>query len=418
MVPPPMGGAQLARYVPGGLGAPPPPSGPVPGLVGPCVAGPGAIDLEDEGPSDGRLVASCAGGNDKKPRIFLLIARLALDVEEEHIQQLLEQCGEVQAWRRARDNTTNAPLSFGFVQFNDPEAAWKTVNCLSKRKLKGQEIKVMVEESGESVIAQWRQAQQVALKVRTVEELDWELERKSVSCKAAIEAKVEELYGPQEGATLGGGANAQRRQELREKEQARIERVRKRKAWRDQEFAKELARVEGAEKRLRKSERDADDADRVKEEKDNRGKVEPESKVAKLEEGYSALANLPQSADSRKLMEMVDRVQSESRDQLFKLPVDASFLRGEKVLETKLRPWLERKVELFMGGPQADLVEYILRRVNGVSLPDTLISDLTRFLDDNAEPLVERMWRMLAFELMRGGVALTPSLKKEKKEFS
>merc|ERR1712113_454038 len=87
------------------------------------------------------------------------------------------------------------------------------------------------------------------------------------------------------------------------------------------------------------------------------------------------------------------------------MDINVPFLRGEKILEKKLRPWLERKIDLYMGGPQSDLVEYILRRVNAPSVPDPLISDLARYLDDNAEFLIERMWRMLAFELLRCGVA-------------
>merc|ERR1712032_1801745 len=87
-----------------------------------------------------------------------------------------------------------------------------------------------------------------------------------------------------------------------------------------------------------------------------------------------------------------------------------------KTFEKKLRPWLERKIDLFMGGPQSDLVEYVLRRVNASSMPDALISDLTRYLDDNAEPLIERMWRMLAFELMCNGPPNSNIFKKEKQE--
>merc|ERR1712129_95359 len=99
---------------------------------------------------------------------------------------------------------------------------------------------------------QWRATQQAALKVATTEELEWELERKSVDCKGAIDAKMEEIYG----TSKGGQAASKRRQELRGKEQARILRTRKRKAWREAEFSKELERVESLEKRLRMEERE------------------------------------------------------------------------------------------------------------------------------------------------------------------
>merc|ERR1712232_1192014 len=107
--------------------------------------------------------------------------------------------------------------------------------------------------------------------------------------------------------------------------------------------------------------------------------------------------------DERVLTDLVDRIQSESRDNIFKMDLDVKYLREEKIFEKKLRPWLDQKIDLFMGGPQSDLVEYVLRRVHGAITADALISDLQRYMDDNAEALVERMWRMLVFELMRGG---------------
>mmetsp|Transcript_103394 Transcript_103394/g.287911 ORF Transcript_103394/g.287911 Transcript_103394/m.287911 type:complete len:808 (+) Transcript_103394:208-2631(+) len=443
----PPGGAVRPPLLVGQPGAPPPPTGPVPvhvlgqGLgaraslakvppalanvphtVPALTAGPGGLTPElaalvsagGEGDHDGLSTRLSLPIPEKKPRIYLLVTRLAAELEEGHLQQILEQCGEVQAFRRGRD-ASGEPLSFGFAQFGDPEAAWKVSTCLSKRVLCGQELKVLVEERAETLIQQWRRSQQAALRVSTDEELDWELERKAVSCKASIDAKVEEIFGlPEDGE--GTGAIAQRRQELREKEKARIERLRKRKAWRDEAFTRELARVEAAEKRLRKEEVEKDDADRAKEEAEQREKEqqdEQDLKLSKLEDaGPGTRLKAASHADNRKLIDMVDIVQSEPRDELFRMELNLSFLRNEKILEKKLRPWLERKVDLCMGGPQSDLVEYILRRVNASSMPDTLISELTRYLDDNAEPLVERMWRMLAFELMRGGLALSGSLKK------
>lgn len=337
---------------------------------------------------------------EKKPRLYLLVTRLAPEIEEGHVQQILEQCGEVQAWRRGR-SPEGEPLSFGFAQFADPEAVWKASTCLSKRVLGGQEIKVLVEEQADNLVEQWRTSQKVALKVSTDEELEWELERKAVSCKALIDAKLEELYGPAPDGPAGGVAGAQRRLELREKENLRLDRVRKRKAWREAEFSKELERVESAEKRLRRREREEDDTDRAQQAREAEEKQADELMLANVEASKQGMLTDAPTPDNRAVCELVDRVQAQTRDELFKSELDVAVLRSEKTFEKKLRPWLERKVDFCMGGPQSDLVEYILRRVNAASPPDALISDLSRYLDDNAEPLVERMWRMLKFELMR-----------------
>lgn len=353
-------------------------------------------------PDDPTALKAMPNAGEKKSRLFLLLTRLAPELESEHMQQILEQCGDVEAFRRAKD-PSGKPLSFGFALFSEAEAAWKASACISKLTLCGLEIKVLLEENTEALILSWRNAQQAVLKVASAEELEFELERKSVECKVAVDAKVEEIYG----TGKGGAAALKRRQELRTKEQARILRVRKRKAWRETEFAKELERVESMEKRMRREERARDGMDRKKEElyapKD---KDDSELTRAKKEDEGGpgdtlSLAVIPN--DQRLLSELVDRIQSESRDSLFKMELDVRHLREEKTFEIKLRPWLERKIDLYMGGPQSDLVEYVLRRVNSKISADALISDLQRYMDDNAEGLVERMWRMLVFEQMRSG---------------
>eukprot|EP00927_Polykrikos_kofoidii_P077386 TRINITY_DN74326_c0_g1_i1.p1 TRINITY_DN74326_c0_g1~~TRINITY_DN74326_c0_g1_i1.p1 ORF type:complete len:778 (+),score=174.63 TRINITY_DN74326_c0_g1_i1:153-2486(+) len=352
---------------------------------------------------------------EKKPRILLLITRLAPELQEGHMQQILDQCGEVQAWRRGR-GATGEPLSFGFAQFGDPEVAWKVSTCLSKKVLCGQEVKVLVEETAETIIQKWRSTQKSALKVSTDEELEWELERKSVSCKALIDAKIEDLYGIPDDKGVAGAAGAQRQQALVEREQARVERAAKRKSWRESEYTKELYRIESDEKRIRAEERETDNLERSREEEEARDKADHEVRLAKMEElgTRSNVLENAAAADAKAIYELVDRVQAEPRQELFQMELDVSFLREEKIFEKKLRPWLERKVDFLMGGPQSDLVEYILRRVNAAAYPDALISDLTRYLDDHADALVERMWRMLVLELTRGGHGIAGKLRSEK----
>merc|ERR1719321_1635105 len=89
--------------------------------------------------------APIKGPGPPKPKLFLLVTKIAPDVEEGHIQKLLECCGEVNVWRRAR-GPSGEPLSFGFAQFGDPDAVWKVSTCLNGEEICGQPIKVLVEE--------------------------------------------------------------------------------------------------------------------------------------------------------------------------------------------------------------------------------------------------------------------------------
>jgi len=329
------------------------------------------------------------------------------------MQQLLEQCGDLQAFRRAQDAEGKA-MSFGVAQFADPESAWKAVTCLAKRRIGGQEIKVLLEENTEAFILKWKMSQKVVFRVNTDEDLEWELERKTVSCNALLDGKLEELFGVE-----GTGAAKQRRQELREREEKRVERAKKRKAWRESEFAAELDRLEASEMALREAEKMRDAEDREKEEFDLAEKQRKEMKLEKLEahHGIVRSVHVAQLADNQALMDLVHKVQEEPREELFTIKLDTAYLRNERILERKLRPWLERKVDLHMGGQSSDLVELILRRVNGgATQPDPLIAELERFLDDFAEPLVERLWRMLALEMIQNGLVLPTVAKRQKKE--
>eukprot|EP00929_Paragymnodinium_shiwhaense_P093592 TRINITY_DN5379_c0_g1_i1.p1 TRINITY_DN5379_c0_g1~~TRINITY_DN5379_c0_g1_i1.p1 ORF type:complete len:771 (+),score=262.24 TRINITY_DN5379_c0_g1_i1:108-2420(+) len=405
--PPPPGGP------PGSL--PPPPGGRRPPAHGGSLA-PELLALTEaaeSGSFGGDYKGSSASRPalvEKKPRIVLLLTRLSAEVTDGQMMRLLEQCGEVQIWRRAR-GPEGQPLSFGFAMFGDAEAAWKVSTCLSKRVLCGSEVKVLVEEGAEAIMKAWRESQKAALKVSSDEELSWELERKTVSCNALIEAKIEEVFGP--ATTNGkdtGGAGAQRLSDVKEREEARVERFKKRKAWREAEYAKELEKIESDEKRLRIGEKESDEKDREAEAEEIKAKAEEAEKLAKMEEvgataGSAMLAKAAYS-DARSIYELVDRVQAEPRYEIFKMTIDINFLREEKILEQKLRPWLAKKVDTVMGGEQADIVEYILRRVNAAIYPENLISELQRYLDDDAEALVERMWRMLVFELTRAGEGL------------
>jgi len=407
---PPMGMA------PPGMALPPPGmGGQVRGIAGELAAmvaagGPGT---DSHGPG----APPIAGFQmDKKPQLFMLIAQMAKSVQESHMQQILEQCGQVQGFRRGKDGA-GQPMSFGVAQFADAESAWKASSCLNKRVIGGQAVKVLMEENTENLINKWKQSQKMVLRVNTDDELEFELEKKAVYCKALVDGKLEELYGAVEGNGATGGAAKQRRQELRERETVRIERAKKRKAWRESEFARELERVESSEKSLRDTERKKDTADREKEENDTKEKAARELKLEKLEaDGGATNLNVSQLADNRALMELVEKVQEEPRDALFTVKLDPTYLRNERIMERKLRPWLEKKIDLFMGGQTSDLVEHIIRRVNGATSPDPLIAELERFLDEHAEPLVERLWRMLALELTQDGMMLPSAAKRAKKE--
>lgn len=165
----------------------------------------------------------------------------------------------------------------------------------------------------------------------------------------------------------------------------------------------------------RTEERDADEEDMRLEQEEQTARLKHEEEMENEELMGTGAPKRRLPGDSKALRELVDQIQGETREEIYKTELNVDFLRREKIFEKKLRPWLETKIDLLMGGPQSDLVEYILRRVNAAAKPDELIQDLMRYLDDNADTLVERMWRMLVFELVVGGIRDLKQAKEEKK---
>ena len=97
----------------------------------------------------------------------------------------------------------------------------------------------------------------------------------------------------------------------------------------------------------------------------------------------------------------------QDREALFAEAIDWEYIttrRSGKLppLATSLRAWLSRRIRDHLGGPDRELTDYIMRRTLGAHVdPMELALDLKQYLDDDAEPLVESLWRIFAIETLR-----------------
>ena len=74
------------------------------------------------------------------------------------------------------------------------------------------------------------------------------------------------------------------------------------------------------------------------------------------------------------------------------------------MIEKKLRPWVRKKVMELMGTEEAllaEVIEYILNRVNEKPQPKELLDELSRFLDEEAEGFLKHLWCILVFEQLK-----------------
>ncbi|KAK2066645.1 hypothetical protein P8C59_000441 [Phyllachora maydis] len=112
-------------------------------------------------------------------------------------------------------------------------------------------------------------------------------------------------------------------------------------------------------------------------------KFEPlaDTKAMTEEEVQKALRSLAQEIPTEK-------------DGLWAWEVKWDFL-DESVVQEKLRPFVEKKIMEYLGVQEQFLVEMVEKHVGSHGKPQELVETLAEALDEDAEDLVKKLWRML-----------------------
>lgn len=75
-----------------------------------------------------------------------------------------------------------------------------------------------------------------------------------------------------------------------------------------------------------------------------------------------------------------------------------------QVVDSTLKSWLVRKIVEYLGEEEATLTEFILTKLKSRCKPDELLTELTAVLDDDAEPFVIKLWRMMIFSVLKANL--------------
>ncbi|KAF2094298.1 hypothetical protein NA57DRAFT_60928 [Rhizodiscina lignyota] len=81
---------------------------------------------------------------------------------------------------------------------------------------------------------------------------------------------------------------------------------------------------------------------------------------------------------------------------LFGFEVKWDYLKPE-IIEEKLKPFIEKKVVELLGVQEETLIDVIENAVRDRKKPADLVSDLAEALDEDADGLVKKLWRMIIF---------------------
>jgi len=333
----------------------------------------------------------------RRPKQYLLcFGELPGDVPMIKLQEIMEQCGPLLGFRRPEGKR------FGFCQYGTVDAAWRATVCFAGKTLPTSKKPVVIipDRVAARDIGEWKQQQTEKLKQINTEfteaELEWELEKTTIMVQAAVDEKIKELVG---WITMCHRPN----EALLETEKKRVEKEEARISRRVAELQAEVFPLQRHEKKRRLEEMKIDDEDRALEEKENQ-MPEHERRVFRKTESSKGIKD---AKSWRRLLRCVATEMTQEQvfnTQLYK-DIDQEEFRESGVMEDKLRVWLTKRLGNWLGGPQPELVEFTLRRIKAKTHPTSLIGDLSRVLEEkDAEVLVDRLWRMLIFELKRQGI--------------
>jgi PWI domain len=112
---------------------------------------------------------------------------------------------------------------------------------------------------------------------------------------------------------------------------------------------------------------------------------------------YDASASLGLSDEERELAvkSLAAEIPSD-KEGLWAWPVKWEFV-DESVLEEKLKPFVERKIVEYLGVQEQLLVDVIEEHIRARKEPGGLVEMLEEALDEEAEALVKKLWRMIIF---------------------
>eukprot|EP01056_Protomagalhaensia_sp_Gyna25_P000652 Protomagalhaensia_sp_Gyna_25__651@NODE_1303_length_1960_cov_134_368037_g1039_i0_p1_GENE_NODE_1303_length_1960_cov_134_368037_g1039_i0NODE_1303_length_1960_cov_134_368037_g1039_i0_p1_ORF_typecomplete_len547_score117_13PWI/PF01480_17/6_3e10RRM_1/PF00076_22/5e09RRM_1/PF00076_22/1_8e04_NODE_1303_length_1960_cov_134_368037_g1039_i0361676 len=85
----------------------------------------------------------------------IYIGHIARDVSDELLKKVLLQCGTIAKWTRSRDPMTDAPTSFGFCEFESPEAVWRVTRLINGLTLGGQQLTVTCPAKTRELVERW-----------------------------------------------------------------------------------------------------------------------------------------------------------------------------------------------------------------------------------------------------------------------
>ncbi|KAF8930008.1 hypothetical protein BGZ58_008530 [Dissophora ornata] len=131
---------------------------------------------------------------------------------------------------------------------------------------------------------------------------------------------------------------------------------------------------------------------------DDEGESDDKSQV----NGAGGTGGLSQSEKEKKEQEIKTLIQSIPADEqgLWSWPIQWQYVfeDNERILKEKIQPFASKKVVELLGEEETELTNFVMEHIRQRKPPQELVDDLRQALEEAADVLVMKIWRMLIFE--------------------
>ncbi|CAO3623837.1 unnamed protein product [Cunninghamella echinulata] len=141
------------------------------------------------------------------------------------------------------------------------------------------------------------------------------------------------------------------------------------------------------------------DEDTLMEDIQNQTTTDQEQQQQQEEKETQDIPILSEEERNKKIKELISSIPS-SEDQLWKWDIRWDVL-NEDVMNTKLQPFVAKKILELVGTEEDELITFILDSVRKHTAPVDLVTELEMTLDEDALVFVMKLWRTIIFETER-----------------
>lgn len=90
---------------------------------------------------------------------------------------------------------------------------------------------------------------------------------------------------------------------------------------------------------------------------------------------------------------------------LFASHVDWAAVERHAIVRSKLRPWVAKKIAEYLGEEEPTLIDFVLSCLDRRARPEEILDELALVLEEDAQVLVVKLWRVLLFHAAKAATA-------------